>query len=327
MPQHDFWRLAKTERTECEAGHVLGQARLTRDPFLGTEYRAHGVLGQGRFALAYEVEKLATGERFVAKLQRRSLSPSGGDETTERVTARMRIDADALRELATLRHPNVVRFVEFNRTADDRPFIVTELLKGELLDDRFERQSFSVSETVRLVCQLCSALSAAHSIRIVHRDIHLRNLFLAARASRHPTLVVLDFGLAKILAGSPVLPLDVPTEDDLLLGAPRAMAPEAIRSEPIDHRADVYAAGLVLLSLLTGQRAFADLLATREIYLAHVWKKLPRASESRDDVPPELDQVVERAIAKYPNDRFQTADALAQALRRIPLSDRDERFA
>ena len=299
---------------------MRGQARIVHDPFVGTRYRARGLLGQGRFAIAYEVEKPATGERLVAKLQRRSLTLDVNEETHERVAARMRVDADALRELATLRHPNVVRFVDCDRTADNRTFIVTELLEGELLDDRFERQSFSVSECLRLTCQLCSALSAAHGIRVVHRDIHLRNLFLAERARRQPTLVVLDFGLAKILEGSPVAPLDVPTDEDLLLGAPRAMAPEAVRSEPVDHRADVYAAGLVLLSLLTGERAFADLLATREIYLAHVWRELPRPSDVRSDVPAALDQVVEKAVAKYPDQRFQSADALAQALRRVRIS-------
>jgi serine/threonine protein kinase len=300
---------------------VSSAARIGRDPFAGTLYRARDVLGRGRFSTAYIVEQVETGRRFVAKLLIRSLADGGPTYNNSRVAARMRVDADALRELAQLRHPNIVRFVEFSRTIDGRPFIVTELLEGELLDEAFERRSFSAGEAARLVCQLCSALGAAHGLKLVHRDIHLRNLFLQECPGRRPSLVVLDFGLAKVLAGSPVQPLEVPTEEDVLVGAPRAIAPEAVRSEPLDHRADVYAAGLVLLSLLTGQRAFADLLATREIYLAHVWRELPRPSSVRDDVPADLDDVVARAVAKYPRDRFQTAESFARALKGIHLPE------
>jgi serine/threonine-protein kinase len=271
---------------------------------LGTRYRALASLGGGPTSIAYAVQRVADGSELVAKVLRHGLADDPG------LVRRMRREARTLSELV---HPNIVRIVDFAELGDGRPFIVLERLNGRTLEEEVHRRELSVREAVLWTSQLLSALGAVHRLKIVHRDISLRNLFLH-RSGQDAVVKVLDFGFSKFLRRTASGCL---TEEGLLVGSPHFTAPEAVREEDVDERYDVYAAGLVLLTLLTGTLPFSDLPDTREIYLAHVWKPLPRPSELRRDVPPELDAVVMKALAKLPEHRFASAQQFLRALGRV----------
>jgi serine/threonine-protein kinase len=291
---------------------MVHRGALMRDPFEGTDYRLVEKLGEGRLAVTFEVEHVPSGERRAAKLVRRAFAEQAD------AVRRLKTDAEALRRLS---HPNIVRFLELAELLDGRPFVVTERLHGPTLNVIVRKRVPSIPEAVRWTSHLASALSAAHAIKVVHRDLHLGNLLLHRDARGRQTLKVLDFGYAKLLDGSPVPALGNPTDAELLVGSPRFVAPEAVCSEPVTEQVDVYAAGLVLLTLLTGQLPFASLLGTREIYLAHVWRDFPRPSELRPDVPRALDDIVVRAVAKDLAERFRSAELLHAALKRVRLPE------
>ncbi|WP_437821533.1 serine/threonine-protein kinase [Sorangium sp. So ce1078] len=217
--------------------------------------------------------------------------------------------AHEARILAELDHPGVVRFVAHDVTAAGRRWLAMEWLEGEDLAARLCRAGLGVADSVAAMIAAADALAAAHARGVVHRDIKPQNLFLVGGDPRRVKL--LDFGIARQSGATRAL-----TQSGEIIGTPRYMAPEQATGEPSDARTDVFALGAVLFECLTGRPAFGGkhvMAVLAQLLLAEV----PGVRELRGDVPPELDALVARMLAKQPAARPASASEVAAALRAL----------
>jgi serine/threonine-protein kinase len=291
---------------------------LDHDPLEGThKYKVIRELGRGGMGEVFLAEHVALGSRVVVKLLHAELS---GKST---LVDRMRLEAQAL---ARLNHPNIVRVTDFDRTPSGRPYFVMEYLPGHSLAEEVDSRGGVLPpvEAIDIVRQALAGLATAHSKGLVHRDIKLDNLFVAETTSHDGTparsIKILDFGVAKILdptADGPA-PLMIPTGTGVVVGTPRFFAPEQARGQKLDHRADIYAMGLVLYSLIAGRGPFDEAQNITEMAKAHVLTPpQPPSRFAPQPIPPDLDAAVLRAIQKRPEDRFQSAPEFSAELDRI----------
>jgi len=284
-----------------------------RAPFLGTPYRAIRHLGTGGMGDVFLVEHVELERQFVAKVLRAEFARH------PQLVDRMRLEGQALGRLS---HPNIVEVTGFERTADGRPILIMEYLRGRTLRDELRlRSQLPVAEAVRYARELLAALTAAHRIGIVHRDIKPSNLFLCEAPGKITTLKVLDFGVARVLPSAPKAappPLSVPTTTGAVVGTPRFTSPEGAAGKRVDERADLYGAGLVLYAMLSGRGPFDDIPKERDVLDAHARRTPePPSAHAGEPVAAELDQIVLKALAKAPDERFQSADEFSAALERV----------
>jgi len=216
---------------------------------------------------------------------------------------------------ARVRHPNVCQIYEIAE-ADDEPFIVMELLEGESLATRLGRGALPLIEAIAVADEILAALVALHEQRMMHRDLKPSNIFL----TRHG-VKLLDFGLAREIPGTAVESEDETasqlTAAGSVVGTPAYMAPEQLRAQPVDGRTDLFALGAVVFEMLTAKRPFAGATAL-EIY-DQTMREQPMALTGSTSIR-QLDGVIRRALAKRPDDRFQSAAAMRDALGLVDTS-------
>jgi serine/threonine-protein kinase len=286
------------------------------DVLAGTPYRALGPLGQGGMGEVIEAEHRGLRKRVVVKL----LHPQFAGEP--RFVDRMRVEAQTL---AAVCSPHVVSVSDMGQTAAGRPYLVMELLHGQTLGDEMRTRggTLPTPEAIGIVRQVLAGLAAAHRLGIIHRDVKPGNVFICAAPDGGARLVkVLDFGIAKVLRRDNS-PMAVPapqyaTEEGALVGSPRTISPEQARCQKVDERSDVYAVGVMLYTLIVGDGPFAHARDMLELLNAHISEvpALPSRA-AKQPVPPELDRAILKALAKRPDDRFQTAEAFSEELGRI----------
>jgi len=216
------------------------------------------------------------------------------------------------RATAILAHPNIVTVFDVG-LQDGLPYLVSELLEGETLRRRLAAGPLEPHRAVELALALAHGVAAAHALRIIHRDLKPENLFL----TRDGTLKVLDFGLAKLRPGpmaAPDLSTIDATQPGMLLGTPAYMAPEQLRGEPVDGRADLFAIGAILYEMVTGKNPFRRTSAAET--LAAILHEDPPPLEARAEIPTAqpLERLVLHCLEKDPAERFQAAGDLAFAL-------------
>jgi eukaryotic-like serine/threonine-protein kinase len=287
-----------------------------RDPLAGTAYAASGVLGRGATGTVYAARHRGLGKRVCVKLVHAGLTSNR--ETVDR----MRIEAQAMAALDG--HPNLLTVSDLGQTPSGQAFLVTERLHGRTLAEEWKaRGEIPVDEAVALVLQLLAGLGAAHALGIVHRDIKPANLFVCdpRPGELHRTLKVLDFGIAKMMAAAPaaqaIAPAAVPTEAGVAIGTPRYFAPEQATGMQLDARADLHAVGAVLYGLIAGRGPFDQYSDLSELVRAIAFHPpAPPSAHARQSIPAWLDRVVMRALEKRPARRFQSAEEMAEALRR-----------
>src|ERR1700704_245871 len=227
--------------------------------------------------------------------------------------ARKRFHKEAL-SLARLNHPNVATVHEFG-SQDGIDFLVTEYISGISMDARLAAGPLPAAEVFRLGLQMAQGLAAAHQQGIVHRDLKPGNL----RLTRDGRLKILDFGLAQFMPQPSDLGLTVTvTKSQETTGTLPYMAPEQLRGEGADARCDVWAAGAVLYEMATGKRPFPQTNAPLLID-AILNRPFEPASRLNPEVPLVLDEVIRKALAKDPSQRYQTGGELAVALE-LPVS-------
>lgn len=296
--------------------HDAQQTPSGADPLEGTPYRSVAPLGRGGMGEVFEAVHVELDRTVVVKLLHRSLA------CEPKLVDRLRVEA---KTLATLAHPHIVSVTDLGRTPDGRPYFVMERLHGRTLRQELQaRGALPVGEAIEFVRQVLSALSAAHNLGIVHRDVKSDNVFVCASETGRSHVKLLDFGIAKVLGGAtrrggPVP--QYPTQEGVLLGTPRTLAPEQALCLPVDARTDVYAAGILLYTLIAGIGPFAHARDPQSLLLAHV-REVPRAPSlaATQAVPAALDGAVLKALAKQPQDRFQTAEEFAAELAAIAES-------
>jgi serine/threonine-protein kinase len=214
------------------------------------------------------------------------------------------------RAAAAIGHPNICEVHDLGGLEDGSPYLVMERLVGETLAVRLARQTvLEFDDAIDILIQVLSALAAAHEKGIVHRDIKPENIFLAERIGCPPFVKVLDFGISKVTAPLHGDPGDETrlTNPGMVMGTPSYMSLEHARGDRnLDARVDVYACGVILYEALTGRRPFfgRDLPT---LLLQIVSTSPPLASELRPGLPPAVDAVLERALARRREDRYPTA--------------------
>lgn len=293
------------------------------DPFAGSRYRVIGRLGRGGSSDVYEAEHVALGKSVVIKVLKINLAAD------PLYLDRMRLEAQTL---GRLRHRNLIAVTDSGCTSDGRPFFVMERLQGRtLLAEIRSCGWFPVEVAIELVQQLLAGLAAAHDAGIIHRDLKLENVFLCDPDDHgYRTLKLLDFGIAKVLPGGDGTlapkPLAMKSHEGLPIGTPRFLSPEQVLCREVSTRTDIYGTGTVLFELLTGRDPFSHVDDYLELLEAHLSEAPPAPSTvAEQPIEPALDAIVLRALAKAPEQRFESArafsDALASvaALRRAPV--------
>jgi serine/threonine protein kinase len=276
------------------------------DTLLG-KYQVERVLGQGGMGVVVAVRHLELGELFAIKL----LLP----KVSERANAVSRFVREA-RAAARLKSEHVVRVHDVGRLEGGAPYMVMEHLVGDDLAVHLQRRRcLPLEEAGLLVLQACDAIAEAHALGIVHRDLKPSNLFLMRRRNGSTCLKVLDFGISKQTEDVGVAADQ--TESGAILGSLLYMSPEQMLSpKAVDRRSDIWAMGVVLYELTTGQRPFeGDSLANllREVMNSEP----PPPSKVRPELPAALDEVVLRCLRKRPEERYADAEELAAAVRAL----------
>jgi serine/threonine protein kinase len=221
----------------------------------------------------------------------------------ETFLARFRREA---RAAAALRHPHIVQVYDFGNDGD-RYYMAMEYVGGQTIKQRLDSlreagERMPLEETVRIITQVADALSHAHELGMVHRDVKPANILVDDRGRA----VLSDFGIVHMMEGTRYTLTTV-------LGTPHYMSPEQGMDQPVDARSDVYSLGAVLYEMLTGQVPFsADTLIA--VIFKHVQEPLPPPRTINADIPEAVEQVVIKAMAKNPNDRFASGREMAAAL-------------
>ncbi len=306
---------AEPARTRSEFARLIAQARASDvpvsvippspptpavelDPTLlsGTRYRLLRVLGRGAMGVVHEALHLDLMRTVALKV----LDPERMGLEAER---RFKVEARAIAQLA---HENLVKLFEFGVARDGRPFYVMELLAGESLDKKLERErGMDYREAVTIAVQACRALETAHAAHVIHRDIKPANLFLC----NDGTLKLLDFGVAKAAFN-----VETDGAGPELVGTPEYMAPEQARGQA-DERSDLYALGVVLFELLSGRLPHeAD---SPVLLLDAKFRTQPQSLRTlipERGIPKMLDATVSRVLSPEPEHRYDTAGELRAAL-------------
>ena len=268
---------------------------------LSQTYTLLRVIGEGGMGRVYEARHTRIGsKRFAIKM----LHPEFARHPE--VLSRFQREAEVA---ASVQSPYVVDVYDVDRTIDGRPFIVGEFLDGKEFANYLEEVGkMPVGPAVRIVRQVCKALVAAHAKGVVHRDMKPENVFLTGDLDR-PIAKVIDFGISK-MGDAPGTAL---TKTGMIMGTPSYMAPEQARGERVDHLADVYAVGAILYCAVTGQRPFdrGDPTATLTAVLT---QDPPRPRSIEASIPDSLEMVIQRAMAKRPQDRYASMAELEAEL-------------
>ncbi len=263
-------------------------------------------IASGGGGTVYEAHHRILGRKAAVKVLRRQLASS------PQMVARFVQEARAVN---MIKHPCIVDIFEFDDLPDGRPFYVMELLEGiDLRSVLTERGRFPPSEVLEILEPVCSALQAAHDLGIVHRDLKASNIFIGNVGGQR-VIKLLDFGIAKLLHPDASSGEGGLTVVGTRLGTSYTMAPEQIRGDAVDARTDIYALGVVLYHLVTGQYPFRAETMT-EIERQHLEAPVPRPSQVAP-VPPALDAVVRRCMEKSAERRYQSVKAFIEALRDV----------
>lgn len=263
-------------------------------------YRIEGRLGEGAMAEVFRARDPDIGRAVAIKV----LKPEHGRDPA--IGARFLREA---RAAGALSHANIATIFDVGE-ADGVAYIAMEIVDGQPLDVALQQQGRMPCERVlALGQQLASALGYAHRHGIVHRDVKPSNILLSADGR---TAKLLDFGVARVGDTDGNL---ARTQAGTLVGTPRYMSPEQALGLPVDHRADLFSLGVVLYEMVTGKVAFpGTALATLAIQIAQ--EKVEPIDRSTQDCPPGLRSIIDRLLAKKPDQRFADGDALATALAR-----------
>jgi serine/threonine protein kinase len=262
-------------------------ARVVRDPLIGSvlheRYRLLRRIGRGGMGIVYLAEHVLIGRSYAVKVL------SERANATDEMVARFHREAMAA---ASVGSEHVVEVTDMGQLDDGSYFIVMEYLEGlELAKAVAVDGAFDPGRAVRIVCQLCEALSAVHEKGIVHRDLKPENLFLVQQRGEGDFLKVLDFGVCKLLEGPAQRDSDLPalTRTNASLGTPQYMAPEQFHaSARVDHRADIHAAAAVLYFMLTGKPPF-DAPSLAQLAMRACVEPPPTLLAQRPELPAALD--------------------------------------
>jgi hypothetical protein len=300
----------------------LGQ-QVTRAREMGS-YVLGELLGSGGMGQVFRATHRMLARPAAIKLIRPEMLGAGEGDAALLAIKRFRREAEAA---ANLRSPHTVELYDFGVTEDHTFYFAMELLDGMNLETLVQRKGpVSAARAIFILRQVCESLEEAHAHGLVHRDIKPANIHVGRLGLQHDFVKVLDFGLVKSLAdrsGGHSLA----TAEGLTPGTPAYMAPEMARNEGVDARADLYAVGCVAYYLLTGRLVFEATSGLQMIVMHVQDAPVPPSERTELPVPVALDRVILSCLAKSPDDRPQSAAALARALEAIDVAPWSEELA
>jgi serine/threonine protein kinase len=257
---------------------------------MGTVYRATHVLMDKRVAIKVLHPSLAADDKIVARFSREA------------------------RAASRISHPHALNVTDFGESESGVVFLVMEFLDGKTLKEVIQSEGpMPLPRMVEIIEQVAGALDSAHAEGVVHRDLKSDNIMLIEAPNGSDWAKVLDFGIAKIK--EPVGGTDPAlTAPNLIIGTPQYMSPEQCsQASEIDSRSDIYSLGIIIYEMLTGHVPFTGDSPTA-IMMKQLQEPPPSVMEERDDLPPQVGMVITSALAKRPEDRFQSAGELSEAL-------------
>jgi eukaryotic-like serine/threonine-protein kinase len=319
---------AKTEASKAKTSYLPDAP----DPLLGatiaTRYKVVRKLGEGGMGAVYLALHTILEKQVALKVLHGEFArkPDLVDRFMQEAKAASRI-----------RHENVIDISDFGATPEGHVFFAMELLQGADLHDAIARAKLSGqllpwSRTKRIFLQICSALAAAHARGIVHRDLKPENVFLIDFLGDHDFVKLLDFGIAKLTDVTSEEGGRKLTKTGMLFGTPEYMSPEQARGENVDHRVDIYAMGCILFQLVTNRVPFEsdNFMGVLSQHLTEEPPSIPPEVFDQIGAPRALADVIDRALEKDRDKRFQTIEEFANAVRKVsgdpPTADRSQPF-
>jgi serine/threonine protein kinase len=289
-------------RADQVGDDVLGLPLPRLGQVVGDKYRVEERLGRGGMGAVFRATHLVSEKSVALKWMLRSTA----DQHAHRRFLR------EARVAGRIDHPNVVDVYDVGEDGNCG-YLVMELLHGEALRARFARGSLPVSELIDLLLPAMLGVAAVHRAGVIHRDLKPDNIFLCKGPDGTPREAkVLDFGISAMTSCDPNDP--TLTEDGAMLGTPAYMSPEQVQSaRDIDARSDVYSFGVILYEGLTGKLPL-EASSHNGLVLAIVHNQPKRLTELRPDLPPELETIVLRALAKQREDRYPNLESLIDVL-------------
>jgi serine/threonine-protein kinase len=272
------------------AGQLIGNYRIVQK------------IGTGGMGAVYLAEHPMIGKRVALKVIHRELA------TNKEVVQRFFQEARAVNRIG---NEHIVEIHDFGVTPEGDHFYIMEYLEGRTLASVLAQERvMDTMRTLHVGAQIANALAAAHANGVIHRDLKPDNIMLMTRMGDPDFVKVLDFGLAKMFQDAS----SVQTAAGVLLGTPQYMSPEACESKPgIDHRTDIYALGILLFQMICGKLPF-DGDSMGEVLVKQVTALPPAPRGLNPSIPPSVEQVLLRCLAKHPDARFQTMQKLRDAL-------------
>ena len=266
---------------------------------LNDRYRIESILGRGGMSSVYK--------GLDTRLQRTVAIKMIHPHLSERPQFVRRFEQEAA-AVARLRHPNILQVHDYNHDKDSY-YMVLEYIPGQTLDERLESLKTAnlrlpLAEVIHLMVPLCDAVAYAHDQGIYHRDLKPSNIIVNLLGQA----ILMDFGVSKIVGGQ------VQTETGATIGTAAYMAPESVKGEAVDHRADLYSLGVILFEMAAGKPPYEG-TSPLTIMLAHVNEPIPDIRVSNTNIPEVLVSILNQSLAKEPADRFQSAVEMGNALR------------
>ncbi|HTK60616.1 MAG TPA: serine/threonine-protein kinase [Candidatus Baltobacteraceae bacterium] len=293
---------------------ALEESRMEGKTF--GKYRIVSEIGKGGMGAVYEAKDMSLGRTVVVKVVS---FPSRDPDHCRMMINRFQREAQAA---CRVMHPNVAVTFAFDQV-DGRHLLVMERIEGRTLRDEImpegKPRALAPRKAVKIVIEILQGLEAIHAAKIVHRDMKPGNVMLTHKDDQ---VKILDFGLGKASEPFGDAALDMTlTQAGTPLGSPLYMSPEQTRSLPVDGGTDIYSVGVILFQLLTGKAPFRGRDAV-EIYELHRKAPVPPIVSPHGPVPPALDAVVRKAMAKMPVDRYGSASAMRAALEAVDFDPR-----
>lgn len=306
--RRDLERLNTPTKTDWGRGTSDRSRFAAAESFLGQtladQYRLLEIIGAGGFGVVFRARQLKVERDVAVKI----LHPQMATDAV----AVQRFENEA-RIVSQLRHPNTLRLHDTGRAPNGLLFIVTELLSGRPLSDVLASSGrLPLDRSVFIIDAICGSLAEAHAAGIVHRDLKPENVYID-RVGSDDVVKVLDFGIAKILECDARI-----TRPGSLSGTPHYMSPELASGGTVDGRADVYALGIMLYQMLSGELPFPG-TSLVEVLKGHLFEPPPSLSVKHPEllVPVELDALIQRMLEKSPDQRPRSVDEVRRHVSRI----------